>query len=322
MVDWTPEQRKCEVHRLLSSGRLVIAGQLARQWRCNEKTVRRLLNNMRDVDQLPIEFDRVAKTWKYTGKVAELQPMLIRAEDRRALLFSLQATAQLEGTPVCTAVRRLYELMLSTLPPEKATDFRRMMQAVRFTGPPTPEIKKHVWDVVLLSLEALETIHITYTDGLYGSTTKREIDPYGLLMRDRRWILVAYCHRRKDVLTFSLYRISEAASTDKRFTMAQTFMDQYLADAFDGYQTTGEKSKFVLRIRKDAPAYVQDRPWSENESRRADPAGNLIVEFQTAALFAVEREVLANGPWVEILEPLDCRQNMLTAAKALAAAHQ
>ena len=54
-----------------------------------------------------------------------------------------------------------------------------------------------------MALEAHETLSITYTDGYYGSkTTARKIDPYGLLMRDRPWILVAYCHRKKVVMAF------------------------------------------------------------------------------------------------------------------------
>ena len=318
----TPEQRKLELHRLLSKKRKVVASNLARQWGCNEKTVRRQLEKMRDEDRLPIEQDRAAKTWRYTADVAEIPPILVSAEDRRALLFSLQTAAQLEGTPVRGQIRRLYELLLSTLPPESATDFDRMMQSVRFTGPRTPEISKKVWDVLLLALEARETLSITYTDGYFGSkTTARKINPHGLLMRDRHWILIAYCHHKKMVLTFSLHRIAQAASTDKRFKMPNDFMDQYLADAFDGYQTTGDKSKIVLRIGKDAPAYVRDRVWNDPESRRVDEAGNFIVEFHTAALFAVEREVRADGPWVEIVEPAECRQNMLAAGKALAAAH-
>ena len=276
---------------------------------------------MRDVLCLPIAHDSVHQTWRYIGDVAELKPTLISVEDRRALLFSLQAATQLEGTPVCEQVGRISRTLLSTLPPERATAFERMMKSIRFTSPHTPKVKKAVWDAVLLSLEAKETLQITYSDGVFASTTQRQIDPYGLLMRDRRWILVAYCHYKKSVLTFSLFRISDAAITDKRFKMPANIMDRYLVDHFDGFQTTGPPSKFILRVATNTPPYVMERMWSENETRRVDEAGNLIIEFQTAALFAVEREVRANAPWVEILEPAECRVNLREAGQALASAH-
>ena len=112
------------------------------------------------------------------------------------------------------------------------------------------------------------------------------------------------------------------STTDKSFKPPKDFMDHYLKDSFDGYQTTGNPSRFVLRISKEAPGYVRERQWCLHESRRADEKGDLIVEFETAALFAVEREVRADGPWVEILEPTECRQNMLAVGKALTTAHE
>jgi hypothetical protein len=38
-------------------------------------------------------------------------------------------------------------------------------------------------------------------------------------------------------------------------------------------------------------------------------------------LFALEREILADAGWVEILEPLESRQRILERAQSLAKAH-
>jgi predicted DNA-binding transcriptional regulator YafY len=276
---------------------------------------------MRDHENLPIKYDRATRAWTCSSVIVQFDPLLISTEDRRALLFSLQAAAQFDSTPIHARARRLYDSLLATLPPESATDFKRMMQSVRFTGPEQPQIKPEVWNTVLLSLEARETLNITYTDGYRGRTTPREIDPYGLIMRDRRWILVAYCHRCRDVLTFSLHRILRAQITDKRFTRPLRFMDTYLATAFDGYQSTGKLNQIALRVRKDAPPFVHQRQWSPHESRRRDRQGNDIIEFETPALFAVEREVLAEGGHVEFLKPLQSRQRLRDSARTMALTH-
>jgi len=322
MADLTQQQRRMELHRMLSRRSRVVASQLAKQWCCDERTVRRDLQAMRDVDHVPLEYDPLDQTWLYLGEVIQIHPILVSEEDRRALLFSLQATSQLDGTPVRGQIQRLYEALLATLPPEPAARFQRMMKSVRFTGPRTPHIKKEVWDSLLLCMEARKTVRVTYTDGYYGSTTQRELDPYGLIMRDRRWILVAYCHRRRGVLTFSLHRLADAQGTGTSFNMPKSFMDNYLADAFDGMQSTGTKVKVVLRIRNDAPKFVQDRQWSERESRLRDAQGRVVVRFQTAALFAVEREVRAEEGWVEILEPVESRERLRMAGIAIAKAHR
>jgi len=192
MNRWKSLHHRLELHRLLSGGKTVVASQLAKEWECNERTVRRALTCMRDEYNLPLEYDPVNATWRYTGQVDEIPAVLVSHEDRRALLFSLQAAAQFEGTPVTGQIRRLYQALLDTLPPEQLTGFQRMMENVRFTGPLISPIKKEVWDVLLLCLEARETMSITYTDATYGHTSHRDVDPYGLIMRDRRWLLVAY----------------------------------------------------------------------------------------------------------------------------------
>ena len=318
VIEWTQEQRRFELRRLLSHEKPVVAKKLADAWGCNERTIRRDLLQMRDIGGLPITFNRKENFWYYTHQVDEIPAMLLKSEDRRAMLFSLRATAQLEDTPVCNQVQHIYEQLLATLPPERATDFKNMMKSVRFVGPSIKPVSKAIWDVVLLCLEARESMHIEYVDGLYESKTNRKVDPYGLIMRDRRWNLVAYCHYYKMILTFSLNRIISAVATDDSFKKPALSMDQFMADHFDGYQTTGEKLNFVLRIAADAPPYVRDRIWSENEKRTIDRAGNMIVKFKTAAIFAVEREVLANCPLVEIAEPESIRASVRGKVEQLA----
>lgn len=319
MTDWTSQQRRLELQRLLSLGKNVVASDLANEWHCSERTVRRDLRDLRDLDHLPIEYDRVGQTWYYTREVAHLPSMLVDAEDRRALLFSLQVAGQLENTPLCESARRLSRKLLDTLPPERLTRFTRMMQSVRFVGPRLPPIRADVWDVLLLSLEARSTMHITYTDGYYRSKTRRDVDPYGLIMRDRHWLLVAYCHLKEDICVFALHRITSAKTTDKPFTAPANFIDRYLTDSIDGVQSTGQKHKVILRIPKDAPAFVHERRWSDRETRRKDKRGNTLIQFRTAALFIVEREVRAEGGWVQLLQPAEARQRLHESAQKLAA---
>jgi len=322
MSAMTPQQRRISLDRHLSHGRKVVAAKLAKEWGCAERTIRRDLLRMRDVDKLPIEYDPVEQNWRYTQPVVGIQPTLVSEEDRRALLFSLQASAQLENTPVCEQTRRLYKDLLATLPTEKATQFEQMMGCVRFTGPSVPTIKPEVWAVLLLCLEAHETMHMTYTTGYAGKTTERDVDPYGLLMRDRHWILVAYCHLKEAVLTFALHRIAKASSTDKPFEPPERIMDEYLAEGFEGFVSTGKKAKVVLRIAKDAPPFIADRVWSDKESRTHDRQGRTLVRFVTTASWAVEREVQAANGYVEMLKPADNRSSVRENALAVAAAHR
>jgi len=274
------------------------------------------------VEKLPIEYDPVEQVWRYRQPVVGIEPTLVSEADRRAILFSLQGASQLENTPFCEQARRMYKTLLASLPPESATQFEQLMARVRFTGPRLPTIASDVWDVMLLCLEAHDTMHMTYTGGINGTTADRDIDPYGLMMRDRHWILVGYCHLRKQVLTFAVHRITKASTTDRPFELPPRFMDDYLANAFDGFSSTDGVTTVVLRIKKDAPLFIADRLWSENESRTRDRHGRTMVTFDTSALFMVEREVRADGGWVEVLKPVESRMRLRGTGQAVAAAHE
>ena len=164
-------------------------------------------------------------------------------------------------------------------------------------------------------------MHIHYTDGVFGSSTDRNLDPYALLMRDRRWILVAWCHWAKEIRTFSLHRISSAETTDDEFTMPEDKVASYLAAGFGGYPASGPSRLVRLRIPADAPPYVKEKCWAEDE-QRSETGGDLEIEFRTAAIWAVERDVLAEGGVVEILEPADARENVRRAGEQMMRRHQ
>jgi len=133
---------------------------------------------------------------------------------------------------------------------------------------------------------------------------------------------VAYCHLREQVRTFALFRIAAAQCADTPFHTPRNFMQYCLADAFDGLQSTGEPVRVVFRIGKDAPLFIRDRQWSTHERRTAAPDGTVRIEFQTAALFAVEREIRAADGWVELLEPAESRARLRIGGQAIAKAHQ
>lgn len=50
-------------------------------------------------------------------------------------------------------------------------------------------------------------VTLRYQSGSTGQVQLRDVDPYGLVYREGSWVLVGYCHLRKDVRNFRLDRI-------------------------------------------------------------------------------------------------------------------
>ena len=58
-------------------------------------------------------------------------------------------------------------------------------------------------------------VTITYDSAGTGVTSKRDVDPYGLVYREGAWLCVGYCHLRQDVRSFRVDRMRDAQQAPK-----------------------------------------------------------------------------------------------------------
>jgi proteasome accessory factor B len=58
-------------------------------------------------------------------------------------------------------------------------------------------------------------VTILYDSAGNGMTTKRDVDPYGLVYREGAWLCVGWCHLRKDVRSFRVDRMRSAVQAAK-----------------------------------------------------------------------------------------------------------
>ena len=58
-------------------------------------------------------------------------------------------------------------------------------------------------------------VTITYDSAGNGLTSKRDVDPYGLVYREGAWLCVGYCHLRKDIRSFRVARMQNATQAPK-----------------------------------------------------------------------------------------------------------
>jgi proteasome accessory factor B len=58
-------------------------------------------------------------------------------------------------------------------------------------------------------------VTFSYTAAGNGVKTKREVDPYALAYREGAWVLVGWCHLRKEIRSFRVDRITDAVMAPK-----------------------------------------------------------------------------------------------------------
>ena len=85
--------------------------------------------------------------------------------------------------------------------------------------PPVRAVAAEELGEIFATLEAStrfrKRVTMTYQAAGSGSTSRRDVDPYGLVYREGAWYLVGWCHLRREIRSFRVDRIHEATMAPK-----------------------------------------------------------------------------------------------------------
>lgn len=131
----------------------------------------------------------------------------------------------------------------------------------------------------------------------------READPYGLVLVEGAWTLVAFCHLRQDMRHFRLSRMSAVEVLEERFRRPEHF-DLHTYEPPDGRSV-------VVRVRI-APE-LEDRVLENNyyyaESMERT-SGGLLLTLMVRHPYEVLGWVLGWGSAAVVLEPEELRERV------------
>ncbi|MEO6904685.1 MAG: YafY family protein [Bacteroidia bacterium] len=78
-----------------------------------------------------------------------------------------------------------------------------------------------------LALTNLTLAKIEYNSPETNKTTNRIIEPFGLYSTQENWLIIAYCHLRKEFRSFRLDRIKQLTILDKNFEPHKITLQEY-----------------------------------------------------------------------------------------------
>jgi proteasome accessory factor B len=109
--------------------------------------------------------------------------------------------------------------------PDTPTEFPRPANnaptvLVHFPGRPMPQASPDAdLGELYATLEQATRLHkrvtLTYATAATGMTSRRDVDPYAMLYREGAWLVVGWCHLRREIRSFRVDRIREAVMAPK-----------------------------------------------------------------------------------------------------------
>lgn len=300
------------LHRELSAARHPVhRSVLEQRLECSERTIKRIIENMRLYFDAPIAYDRAANGYYYATDPDtrfELPGLWFNADELVSLLAMtelLESTQQGILEKALGPVRARLKSILESraLGAGELSRRTRILRAqARSPGPAFADVASGV--------ALRRRLDIVYHGRGRNAETRRTVSPQRLVYYRDNWFLDAWCHRADDLRSFSIDRIGLARVTDQAAVdMAEAELDRRLASGY-GIFSGADVATAVLRFSADAAQWVADAQWHPRQQACWLDDGRFELRLPYAAPEELTRDVLAFGADVEVAAPASLRQQV------------
>ena len=160
-------------------------------------------------------------------------------------------------------------------------------------------------------IENREQITIDYRDR-EGLSSRREIEPHTIILKQGLWYCYAYCHLRNEFRLFKVGRIEGANLTGKTFTRRST---DNLKDALKDWYESLECEEMELVLDPTVKADVEE--WLGVDKVFTKSNGEIIANANLPIDDTVSSKILSFGNKVKVVSPIKLKEMVIKTAKAV-----
>lgn len=267
--------RVFELHKILSARLTPISRrELEERMECSRATVARTIEFLRDRLNTPVEYDHDRNGYLYQqGEDGpyELPGLWFNPEELHALLTSCE--------------------LLSRVQPGIFDDVLRPAKS-RIEG----------------LLNQRRRLHVFYHGRTRDETTERDVSPQRLVYYRDNWYLDGWCHRRRDLRTFSLDRLHVVDILSRSaLDVDEDELNRVLSSSY-GIFAGEPRHTAVLRFTAGAARWVADEQWHPAQQSRIFTDGSMEMHVPYGDPRELLQDILRFGPEVEVVEPPPLRE--------------
>ncbi|NOD36640.1 MULTISPECIES: YafY family protein [unclassified Ruegeria] len=256
------------------------------------------------------------KFWRLAGDDLRLVASQgIRDAELTALEMSIRRAQRDGAANEVESLRRLRDRLLALMPgPNKRraeTDAEALLEAQGFASRPGPRV---VSDMKLLgalteALRAPWELKITYRGAQDNGSRERLIEPHGLLLGTRRYLVGRPSHGDGLMRRFRLDRIEQASITSRSFARDPDFnLNTFAAQAFGSFHSDAEFGPVEWRFTAEAAQTAQQFIFHPQQEMVEHADGSLTVRFAASGLMEMAWHLYQWGDQVEVMAPERLRE--------------
>ena len=232
-----------------------------------------------------------------------------------ALEMSIRRAEREGAVSEMEALQALRDRLVATLPSSHArraeVDAEAVLEAQGYACRPGPKVKTSpaVTGDVATALKAPFSLIIRYQGKQDAEPRERTVEPYGMLLGSRPYLIARDLANGRDFRRFRLDRISEAKITGQSFVRDQDFdLDTYAAQSFGSFHSEAEFGLVVWRFSPSAAATAREFLFHPDQIVNDQADGGLIVTFRASGWVEMAWHLHQWGDMVQVIEPPELQE--------------
>jgi predicted DNA-binding transcriptional regulator YafY len=219
---YDPVMRVLTVLEILQAREHVSGAELAKRLEVNARTVQRYIARLQDLS-IPVESTRGVGGAYRLRPGFRLPPMMFTDEEAFALTLGLRSLRYL-GLVAFAPATEGAAAKLGRVLPDSLRDSANAVEEV-VAVEPGPWVTSTSAESLIRLCTAVRTRHrVAFRYESHDrASSRREIEPYGIVHMDGRWYMVGHCLLRKALRTFRLDRVSELEAQEQTFDRPADF---------------------------------------------------------------------------------------------------
>jgi predicted DNA-binding transcriptional regulator YafY len=304
-------RRLAVIDAKLRNGSWPNASSLAHELEVTPRTIHRDFEFLRDHVRAPIAFDSHKNGYFYSDTSYRLPYFQVSEGECVALFLAERLLQQYRGTTFASDISNLFRKVVDSLSEPISIDLQHLSEAISARHHNTEPGDAKRFEQLHRAVRAGRRLEITYWTASRDETSRRVVDPYHFASIDGNWYLVAFCHRREEVLMFAPQRIRDLRETGESFERPADFrINEYLDVGFRTCRGNGRLQTVRLLFAPHAARYVRERQWHPTQKLREHADGSLMLTFRVNHLLEVKRWVLSFGNDCEVLTPKELSEQI------------
>tara|TARA_R110000851_G_scaffold238230_1_gene391030 strand:- start:1087 stop:2085 length:999 start_codon:yes stop_codon:yes gene_type:complete len=291
---------------------------LSEAFNCDHRTSQRMTRAFENVFPQAEVFDDSERRRRW--RLPRIDPRWLQAQglsdsDLAALDMATKRAERDGATDEAERIRVVRDRMLSAMPSLTArrteTDAEALLEAQGFASRPGPQVAtdKLLLGTLTEAFRAPLEIDISYRGAQDVWPKNRTVQPYGLLLGTRRYLVARPTGGDGQMRRFRLDRIENAVLTSKSFQRDRDFdLSAFAARSFGSFDSEAEFGLVVWRFHPEAAETARQFIFHPTQKVTTETDGSLTVQFQASGHLEMAWHLYQWGDQVDVLEPKILRE--------------